>query len=136
MSPSYTRIKRTMSDEQLVADYEQCRDSLAVACRGGVCSATVLAAVRKAGKGHLIPPRGSATLNRHRALSISDEAIVARYLDGQSGTQIAQAIGCDAGMVYRILARAGVPRRASVADRAIEARQAAARKRRERHGDG
>jgi predicted HD phosphohydrolase len=109
---SYTRTRRTMTDEQLAADYAANRDTMATAMRGGVCTATVLAAVRKHGLGHLIQPRGKATVGRLPVVGLPADEIVRRYRAGQSGPLIAAAAGCPVGTIYRILDHNKVPRRA------------------------
>jgi hypothetical protein len=110
---SYTRIKRVMTDEQLAADYAACLDTVATAMRGGVCTATVLAAVRRCGLGHLVKRPGSATLGRIADAGMPAHEVVRRYRAGQSAPLIAAAAGCAVGRIYRILDHHNVSRRPS-----------------------
>lgn len=135
--PSYTRVKRRMTDAEIVADYQEWRDTYAVAYRAGVCTATVLAVLRRAGLGHLIPKRGPGNTGVYRPVGLPDDEIIKRYCDGESGPVIAKAAGCNPTSIYNRLRRAGIPRRASPIDRANRARaQAAARRRQEGTADG
>lgn len=113
MARSYTGSKRRMTDEQIVAAYLESRDTFKVAWDAGLCSQTVLVIVRKAGHGDKIARPGQATAGRYRSVpkDIGEAEIIRRYLAGDSGPKIAQAIGCTAGTVYGVLERNNIERR-------------------------
>ena len=103
--PSYVRgrERRRLTDEQIIALYVGGMDADTIGFRAGCSGTTVLNIVRKAG--HPIRQAGRGA-PRHR--NISDEEIISRYRDGQSGPAIADAAGCSASGVYHVLRRNGV----------------------------
>jgi hypothetical protein len=125
MAPSYTRQRRTMTDEQVVSLYLELKDSQATGFEAHCSPETVRKLVRAAG--HPILPRGG--LPDRNALLIDAAEICRRYRAGQSATVIAQAAGTYPGKVYRILRANAVPVRdgARVAAAAAKAKREKAR---------
>jgi hypothetical protein len=123
--PSYTSSRRRiLPDEEIVRLYVEDRlDSDTIGARAN-CSATyVLDRVREAGH----PVRRSGGVRS--SLPITDEEIVRRYLGGESGPVLAQAIGCTPASIYAALRRQGVATRPDITVAAV---RAAATKRRGR----
>jgi hypothetical protein len=104
--PSYRRgrlTSRLVSDAEIVALYASGLDADTIGYRAGCCGTTVLAIVRASGGTVRSPGAG-----RDKPLKLSAEVIVRRYLAGESGPMIADAAGCVASTVYRVLRRHGV----------------------------
>lgn len=134
--PSYTRIKRKMTDEQIVADFEACRDTLGVAMRAGVCTATVLDVLRRCGRGHLIARRGRGSAGCYRDIGMPETEVIRLYQSGEPGPAIARLARCPVGQIYNILERHGIERRPGVSEKAIMTRRQNAARRRQQKGDG
>jgi hypothetical protein len=107
----YTRRRRLLSDDQIVAAYLELQDSDAVAARAGCSAPTVLAIVRAAGQ----PVRRPGGRPGRRApLTLPEDEIVRRYQAGQYATEISEAAQCSQSAVYRVLKANGVPCRGGV----------------------
>jgi hypothetical protein len=113
----YTRIRRTMTDTEIIALYETGVDSLTVAIRAGCCDTAVRALVRAAGG--TIRDRGKKS---RRVLRIPDDEIARLYRSGVSGVDIANIAGCSPSTLYNTLRDIGGPVRASFEKAAAERR--------------
>lgn len=104
--PSYVAgaMRRRISDAEIVRLYVDERlDSDSIGARAQCSGSTVLSLVRAAG----FTPRLPGGRRKH-SLKISEDEVVTRYLDGQSGPQIAEVAGCTPSNVYHVLRRRGV----------------------------
>jgi hypothetical protein len=110
-SVSYTaRGPRKLSDEQIITEYLECRDSDRTAIAAGCSAATVLRILHE----NNIPVglgRGKGG-RRRTVLRLSDDEIVARYQAGQSVGKILEVSGGSPDILYRLLRRHGVRLRA------------------------
>jgi hypothetical protein len=105
--PSYVRGReqgRLLSDDLIAEAYASGETADSIAQRAGCCGVTVLDIVRKAG----LEVRRPGSPPRHKPRTISDDEIIRRYRSGQAGPLIADAAGCTAGTIYRLLRSLGV----------------------------
>jgi hypothetical protein len=107
--PNYTGRQRTLSDTEIVELYQQGLDAETVGITAGCSGTTVLAIVRAAGEP--IRQHGKGSPSKRKRLALSDEEIIKRYQNGASAPEIAEAAGCTAAVIYKILRSANVPRR-------------------------
>lgn len=98
------RSSRRLSDDEIIKLYvEEGHDAESIAFDAGCSGTTVLTIVRAAG--HTVR-KGGRGVPRKRL--ITDSEIIRRYRDGQSGPLLADAAGCTAGTIYRLLRQYGV----------------------------
>ena len=107
MSRNYTGRRRLLDDEAVIRRYQELRDSYTVGLEAGIDASKVLEICRAAGvetntRGHRVS---------RKKLRLTDEEIVERYRNGDSGETVAYAAGCSNRTVYHILERFGVERR-------------------------
>ena len=107
MSPTYTGRRRRLTDAEVVARYQELRDSYTVGLEAGLDAAKVLEIVRAAGV-EVNRPNQRATRKRFK---LTAEQMAERYRAGDTGEQIAHAAGCSTRTVYDALESLGVPRR-------------------------
>jgi hypothetical protein len=109
------RKDRTISDAEILRLYvDEGMDSDSIGAAAQCSAATVLAIVRAHG-GIIRPPGGK---RRNPVLKIPVAEIIRRYREGQSGPLIADAAGCTASTLYRLLRSHGVTIRAGISKRA------------------
>lgn len=116
--PSYVSgaRRRTLPDAEIVRLYvSENLDSDTIGARAGCSATTVLDLVRAAG--HEVRKPGG----RPRNIKVPEDEICRRYLAGETGPDIARALGCTPSAIYHILRRRGVPRRADAAQAALSA---------------
>lgn len=98
------RRRRHLSDDEIIKRYvEDGADAESIAFDARCSGTTVLAIVRAAG--HEIRKGGRGA---PRKRLIDDSEIIRRYRAGQSGPLLADAAGCTAGTIYRLLRSYGV----------------------------
>lgn len=110
LSPAYNyrQLKRTMSDEEVVAAYLAGDDADTVGFKANISYATVLKIVHAAG----VPLRRARTGPRGTPPKISEEEICRRYRGGANAPELGLLAGVSPDRIYRILERGGVDRRA------------------------
>lgn len=99
--PSYVRGRergRLLTDDQIVEAYVSGETADRIAQRAECTGVTVLQIVRRAGHEVRRPGAGAP-----RPRTLSDAEIIRRYREGQAGPRIADAAGCTAGTIYRLL---------------------------------
>lgn len=138
--PSYRRgrlASRLIPDDKIVELYASGLDADSIGYRAGCCGTTVLNIVRDAGG--TVRPAGS---NPAKPLKLTAAEICKRYLAGESGPILADAAGCTASTVYRLLRAHGVVMRdtgprtaAQAAAHARRTKEAMIARRRERERD-
>lgn len=109
--PSYVRGqgRRSLTDEQVIHLYLSGLDSDSIGYRANCSGTTVIAIVRAAG--HEIRKKGG----RRHSLSVTDSEVIQRYRGGQTGPEIAQAIGCTSSSIYHLLRRNNIEVRSDAA---------------------
>lgn len=106
--PSYRAIKRTMTDEQVIAAYLAGGDCDAVGWQAGIHAQTVRRILTDAGVELRPPQRG-----RRYHWGIDELEVCRRYRAGESGVALAAALNTSSARIYGILRRHGVERRSS-----------------------
>lgn len=109
--PSYIqgRRSRKLDDAEVIKLYvEDGLDAETIGFRAGCSGTTILNIIRAAG--HPVRNAGRGAPRNRR---ISDDEIIARYREGQSGPAIADAAGCTAGTIYSVIRKAGLQPRPS-----------------------
>jgi hypothetical protein len=107
----YTRVQRTLSDEEVIQAYQGGLDAVTVGQMAGISSATVLAIVKRAG--HKPRPRGSVKGVKRK---VDVQVVAQRYLAGESGPVLAGSLGVSEKTIYDALEAAGVARRHPMAE--------------------
>jgi hypothetical protein len=119
--PSYTRRRRTLTDEEVAEHYSKSRCSETTGMAAGCCAATVIAISRRLGVE--IQPRGRAgralyafnPVHGHSKLTM--EQVCDLYSkEGLSGPEIARRAGISHAAVYACLRKFNIPMRQSVAE--------------------
>lgn len=106
--PSYRAIKRTMTNEEIIAAYLAGDDSDTVGWKAGIHAQTVRKILSAAGVPLRPPQRG-----RRSPLALDELEICRRYIAGESGVALAAALGTSEARIYGILRRHDVPRRST-----------------------
>jgi hypothetical protein len=100
-------VGRFLPDAEILRLYAGGVDSETIGFRAGCSGGTVIKVVRRLGGA----VRGRAGRPAGYQRSLSDAEIIARYRNGETGREVAEAAGCTPPTIYHILSRHGVPRR-------------------------
>lgn len=103
---SYRRgrpVAKLLTDEQIAELYASGLDADTIGYRAGCSGSTILAIVRASG-GTVRSPGSKPD----KPLKLSAEDLVRRYQAGDSGPILAEAAGCTASTIYRVLRSHGV----------------------------